>query len=306
MTSQTLTVVPLQSDSRQKQLGLLAALGTVTIWSFYFMSLKVGALSPLSSIDLALLRFAIPALLLTGVFKRSWSIYTQVPWSYKFGVVLGGGLPFFIASAGAMKASGVLFGSTLIPGVAPLFVTLIAVLLFKQPLPKNRLFGLIGITLGTLALLTGAWLQGNSKVFLGALMFVGCAFSWALFTVSVRQSQLQPLQVAALAAVPNGILIVLFVLITQPQLMLLSIPLNEFLAQAFTQGILVGICSGLFYSMAIRRLGAEKTAAIGSLTPMMSTLLAVIFLQEALEMIPVLGLCLVAIGVILASRVHTN
>lgn len=306
MTSQILSVVPLQSDSRQRYIGVIAALGTVTIWSLYFMSLKMGALSALSSIDLAVLRFAIPAVLLSGIFVKSWSSYKKTAWVYKLGVIFGGGLPFFMISATAMNASGVLFGSTLIPGVAPLFVTLIAITLFKQSLPKSRFFGLIAIGLGTCALLAGAWFQGDSRIFFGALMFVGCAFSWALFTVSVRQSQLRPLQVAALAAVPNGILITLYLLAAQPSSMLLNIPLNELLAQALTQGVLVGICSGFFYSMAISRLGAEKTAAIGSLTPIVSTLLAVIILQEALEMIPVLGLCLVATGVILASRVKST
>lgn len=306
MTSQTFSVIPIDGDSRQQRIGLMAALGTVTIWSLYFMSLKVGALSALSSIDLALLRFAIPALLLLSIFLRSWSLYKKTPWVYKLGIVFGGGLPFFMASAGAMKASGVLFGSTLIPGVAPLFVTLIAITLFKQPLPKKRLVGLIAIGFGTIALLAGAWIQGNGQVFRGALMFVGCAFSWSLFTISVRQSNLRPLQIAALAAVPNGVLITLYLLAFQPNLTLLSIPFNELLAQALVQGVLVGICSGLFYSIAIGRLGAEKTAAIGSLTPIVSTLLAVIILQEALELIPVLGLCLVATGVILASRVQST
>jgi drug/metabolite transporter (DMT)-like permease len=124
--------------------------------------------------------------------------------------------------------------------------------------------------------------------------------------VSVRQSQLRPLQVAALAAVPNGAFIILYGLITQPTLTLLHIPMNQLVAQAVIQGLLVGICSGLFYSHAIARLGAEKTATIGSMTPIVSTLLAIIFLQEALEFMPALGLCLTAVGVFFASRAQTN
>jgi drug/metabolite transporter (DMT)-like permease len=45
---------------------------------------------------------------------------------------------------------------------------------------------------------------------------------------------------------------------------------------------------------------------MGSLAPIVATLMAVTFLQESLEIIPLLGLCLTAAGVILASRAHTN
>ena len=306
MTSQAFNVQPIQASNREQLRGLLAAFGTVAIWSSYFLSLKLGALSPLSTFDLSLLRFGIPALLLIRIFWKALPSYKQTPWVYRLGIILGGGLPFFVVSASAMKASGVLFGSTLIPGVAPLFVTLLAVTLFKQPLPKKRLAGLAAILVGTMALLAGAWFQGSVSIFIGASLFVVCAFSWALFTLSVRQSQLKPLQVSALAAVPNGMLMLALFAVYSPKSMLFQIPTSELIAQAFTQGILVGICSGLLYSLAISKLGAEKTSAIGSLTPLVSTLLAVIILNETLDIIPVLGLCLVATGVLLTSRVKTT
>jgi drug/metabolite transporter (DMT)-like permease len=64
----------------------------------------------------------------------------------------------------------------------------------------------------------------------------------------------------------------------------------------------VGIFSGWFYAKAISNLGAEKTSAIGALTPIVASLIAFIFLQEALEFLPLLGLCFTSVGVLFASR----
>jgi drug/metabolite transporter (DMT)-like permease len=59
--------------------------------------------------------------------------------------------------------------------------------------------------------------------------------------------------------------------------------------------------AGFLYGYAIRALGAEVTSAIGSLTPVCATLLAMVFLHESVELITLLGLSLVTLGVIAAS-----
>jgi drug/metabolite transporter (DMT)-like permease len=113
---------------------------------------------------------------------------------------------------------------------------------------------------------------------------------------------LKPLEVAAMVTVPNGLLIALWA-IPNEGLQSLSLLSPQALAiQVLMQSLVVGIFSGLFYSLAIRKIGAEKTATIGAATPLVATFGAFIFLQESLDILPLLGVCLTAVGVVIAAK----
>jgi drug/metabolite transporter (DMT)-like permease len=221
---------------------------------------------------------------------------------YLFGILLGSGIGFFMLSAVAMRSTSVLIGSTLIPGTAPVFVSIIALLVFKQHITQTKKLGLSLILIGVIAFIASALTTASNELLFGQLLLILCAFIWALFTISVRQSGLKPLQVSALVVVPNGLIALVWLAATQPTLGFESISWFALSFQIIVQGILVGIFSGLFYATAITKLGAEKTSAIGAATPVVATLLAIVFLKEALEFIPLLGLSLTAVGVVLASR----
>jgi drug/metabolite transporter (DMT)-like permease len=78
-------------------------------------------------------------------------------------------------------------------------------------------------------------------------------------------------------------------------------PLLTVIAQFIVQAVLVGIVAGFTYGFAINLIGAELSAAIGSLTPVLVSLFAIPLLNESLSMASGLGLALVCSGVVLAS-----
>jgi len=298
-----LTVQNINSSSKQQLVGLSAALITVLIWASYFLSLKVGSLTALTLIELSLFRYAVPALVLLPIFIKSINEYKKVPKVYLFGVILGGGLPFFLLSGYAVELTQVAYGSTLIPGVAPLFVTFIAVWVYKQAFPTFRKWGLFLIVFGVFCMLFYASSNFDLSLLLGQNMLILCAISWALFTISIRQSGLAPLKVASLASLPNGFIIVLWILFTQPELGYSQLSMSELLGQIVVQGLIVGICSGICFSAAIVRIGAEKTAALGAITPVVATFFAVVFLGEQVYTSLLIGMILVISGVVVASGV---
>ncbi|WLQ16784.1 DMT family transporter [Hahella aquimaris] len=294
-------VTPILSDSKQKMLGYGAACLTVLIWSSYFLSLKFGALSPLGIFDLALFRFCIPGLILTPLLIKRRHRILAAPKLYLLGVMLGAGLPFFLLSAAAMGWAPVADGSTLIPGAAPLFVTGMAVLIFKEPLSVWRRYGLLAVAVGASCFLYSSLSNPSGDLWRGHVLFLFCSAMWAVFTISVRQSGLKPLEAAAVVTVPNAALLLVWALWRQPELAWSSLPMMELTAQMLVQGIGVGLGAGFLYSFAISRLGAEITSAIGSMTPVCATLLAAVLLQESVEFASLLGLGLVTSGVICAS-----
>lgn len=299
-------VVPILSSQAQKGLGYLAAATTVLIWSCYFLSLRQGALSPLGTLELTLFRFAVPGLILLPLFAKRWPRIRRVPVIWLVGMAAGAGLPFFLLSAIGMGWAPVAHGSTLIPGTAPLFVTGLAVLVFGQPLSVWRKFGLLAVVVGVVFLLWSGWTGPALELGRGQLLFLLCSALWALFTISVRQSGLSPLEAAAVVTLPSTVLLTLYTLIVQPELTLGSVATGEWLTQLLVQGLAVGLGAGFLYGFAIRRLGAEITSAIGSLTPVCATLLAWMFLHESIELTTGLGLSLVTLGVICASGLLNN
>lgn len=303
MSTNLLVVEKITTTPKQQIVGVFAALVTVLIWSSYFLSLRIGALTPLTLVELSFFRYAVPGLILLPIFIKSMREYSKVPKIYLFGIVIGSGLPFFLFSAYGMQLTQVAYGSTLIPGTVPLFVTLIAVIIYKQPLPIFRQFGLFGICSGIVAMIIPSQFHLDRYLLLGQGIFIVCAFLWAIFTISIRQSGLSPLKVAALAAFPNGVLITLWIAVTHPELGYTALPVSAVLMQLVVQGILVGIFSGLCFSKAIMSIGAEKTAAIGAATPAIASFLATMMLGETIHMSLFMGMVFVIGGVFIASGV---
>lgn len=297
--SSVLEVKSLEMPAAQKILGLGAALMMVFVWSGYFLSLRAGAVTPISTFEIAMLRFGLPGLILLPVFFRNIQKIRQVPVIYLLGMLIGGGLPFFWLGAMGMQLGQVAEGSTLIPGVAPLFVTMMAVLIFNQPLSGWRLAGLILIFSGVIAFIANS-VAGSTHV--GAIvLFLSASFLWALFALSIRQCGLSPLVAASTVAVPTGTLLLLSGLILQPELGWFQLTLEQQLGQLVAQGLGAGLASGLLFAFAISRLGAEVTSAIGSLTPVAASAIAYLWFGEEVTLMIIGGIALISLGVVLAS-----
>lgn len=296
-----LTVVrPQLASDAQRLMGYGAALGMVLIWSSYFLSLRQGALSPMARLDMTLFRYAVPGLLLLPSLVRRWPMIREVSPVWLLGMILGGGLPFFLLGAIGMGWAPVAQGSTLIPGTAPLFVTLLAVTLFRQPFSLWRRVGLAAVLAGVVCLIVSG-LGEAAALGRGQALFLICSLLWAVFTLSMRQSGLKPLEAAAVVTVPNGALVVLYWWLSGSPLSLHDLPASEWWTQLVVQGLAVGLGSSLLYGYAIRQLGAEATAAIGSLTPVCATLLAWLLWNESLAPLSALGMAMVVLGVVCAS-----
>ena len=303
MSKTILRVKEIKTTQHQQVMGIVFAFITVLIWSSYFLSLRIGALTPLTLAELAIFRYTVPGFLLLPIFIKSMAEYKKVPLVYLLGIMLGSGLPFFLLSGYGIKLTQVAYGSTLIPGTIPLFVTVIAVWIYKQPLPYFRLWGIIIIGCGVIAMLLQIGNTLDKHLLLGQGLFLCSALLWSLFTISIRQSGLSPLKVAALAALPNGIVIALWITITHPELGYSALPMMAIFGQMIVQGVVIGFFSGVCFSAAIVRVGAEKTSAIGAATPTVATFFATIMLGEHVDMYLVLSMSLVIGGVFLASGV---
>ena len=298
------------AQGRQYHLGVISALVTACIWASWLISVKMGASSSLTMFDLSIMRYGMPALMFAYFTFQARAQIRKVPLHILAGISLGAGVPFFYLASQGMHFAPVSHAGLLIPGTFPLFVTAIAVLIYKEPLSSQRLMGLAAIAVGIVTLLAESFFAHSGQVLKGDLYFLGASFCWALFTISLRVSGLPPLAATGLLGLVSCFLLVLLFslgfidsgILASQQTPELGLIMTQFLIQ----GIMVGLVTGFSYGFAIRKIGAENTAALGSLTPVIASIAAYPILAETLSINGVLSMSLICFGVLCASGVKVS
>lgn len=289
-------------------LGYLSIVITLLIWASFFLSLKGGANSALTPADIALTRFLIPALVLFPLVWKARNAIYSVPKRYLAGMFAGSGLPYLLVTGTAMHFVPVSHGSALVPGTLPLFVTGIAVLFFKQPLSRHRIAGLSLVLLGILLFLGSSLSDFNFEYTKGHLLFLCASLMWATFTISARVANLNALVSAGFISLSSTLLLLFLILTgTLPShLMVTPIaqwPIAELSIHSAVQGVGAGLIAAFTYLYAVNTLGAERSAAFGSATPAIATLLAIPLFNEIPDTVTWIALGSICIGSLVASNI---
>ena len=281
-------------------LGVVSLIVTLIIWSSYFVALRSGAQSQMTHFDMAVLRFILPALVLLPVLYRARSRILATKKRYFFGIVSGAGLPFYLLSVIASSKVQAVIGSLLIPGVTPIFVTMIAVIFYRESLSIKRLIGLLAVVVGV-SLLVSAELGSENPQIIGPLLYLLAAVLWAVYTISIRVSALSSLEVAAILNVSAALMIAISLPFGAFNSNLTQVSLQEIFPQLLIMGVFCGLISVVTYSNAIKSLGAELSACWGALTPVLVAVLAYFLLSEQLSTSSLLAMLIICSGVICAN-----
>jgi drug/metabolite transporter (DMT)-like permease len=285
--------------------GVAALVATVCLWSAFALSDRALAASSLRPADAALIRFGLPALVLAPALWRRRGQFTRAAglrWAPALKVVLGGGVPFYLAATYGGALTSAAFVGALVPGMVPLFVTALAVRTGRVPRGLQGA-GLVLIGLGALALVVPGLAGADVRTLAGVGLLLLASGLWAIYTVGLREISLDPVASMGLLCVPTFAVIALPALLgVLPSTLLTHAEPRDVLVFLLVQGVGTGICSGLFYATAIRRLGSERCTTVGSLSPVLTAAAAVPLLGERLTLPVLTGTALVAAGVMLANR----
>lgn len=287
----------------KRLLGMLAMGLTVTIWASLFISLRQASQSALTSGDIALLRF-LPAALLFGWLSRYRVRHIfAAPKRYLFAIAFGAGLPFYLLAATGMQFAPVADGASLIPGILPLFVSAIAWAVYGESLSIGRRLGISLIVLGIGAFLWHSLFFSSWPITQGHLILLAASISWAWFTIGVRVTGLSAAEAGAVLAISAVLLLPVGAMSGLISFNLLQAPLGELGYHILAQGLGVGIIANYSYAFAIRRLGAEMSAAIGAFTPVVAALIAIPVFGETVSVLTLCAMALIVLGAVLASEV---
>ncbi|MBW5486480.1 EamA family transporter [Streptomyces bambusae] len=282
--------------------GTLALLVTVTIWAAFALSARALSASSLLPADAALLRFGVPlVVLLPALWRRRHRIAAVRP-GPAVKIVCGAGVPFFLAAMHGGALTSAAFVGSIVPGMVPLFVSALMVARGHRVPRGTQAAGLALIAAGVAALVWRYVVPVDADVLEGAGTLLVASGLWALYTVGLREVDLDPVGSIGLLCLPSFAVIGLLVLTGVLPTGFAHATAGDIVLFTIVQGLGVGLCAGLLYAFAIRRLGAQRSATVGSLSPVAVVLLAVPLLDESPPLAVIVGVPLITAGVVLANR----
>lgn len=254
---------------------------------------RLAAQQGIAPIDVAFMRYSVPALLLLPVWLPTFRKLKHAPrWSII--AMLGWGAPFLWLVTASLKESSVVYFATIVPCTMPIFAVVAERVFFNQQPTRTQIIGFALIGVAALLVVINAISGGGTSLSSLGLMFLAAA-GWACYVVSFRHTGLTAAQGAAWVSVVSTVAIVLIKLITRSEL--LPLTNDQLIFNAVSQGLISGFTAVLLYTIAIERLGPTRAASFSVLLPILGSLFAWLWLNELPTAFSLISLALGSVGV---------
>lgn len=254
---------------------------------------RLAAQQGIPSMDVALMRYSVPALLLLPVWLPTLrKLKKAPPWSII--AMLGWGAPFLWLVTESLKESDVVYFATIVPCTMPILAVIAERVFFKQQPTRTQIIGFVLIGSAALLVIVNAISGGGTSLSSLALMFLAAA-GWACYVVSFRHTGLTAAQGAAWVSVASTVIILTLMLVTGSQI--LQLTTEQLMFNSFSQGLISGFSAVLLYTIAIGRLGSVRAASFGVLLPILGSFFAWVWLNEMPTLFSLFTLALGTIGV---------
>ncbi|WP_299873304.1 DMT family transporter [uncultured Cocleimonas sp.] len=287
----------------------LKLLLAMLIWGGTFTSAKMlgNEMDPIIS---ALFRFVLAssALLLIVLFKHG-----KLPKISKkqFFALLGMGATG-IASYNLLFFYGLLHAEasrgSLITASNPVLTAIASIFLFKEKLTPVRLIGLVLCVFGAFLIISKGdfSILFNKGIGIGELAFIGCAFSWAIYTLIGRfiSNELSSLVAITYASCFGTVFLLVVALIFKP-LSIVSAVNNLNLTvglHLLYLAILATVIGFVWFQEGVKVLGAARAAVFIYFMPVSAVFIAFFVLNEQLSLVLLTGAGLIISGIYLVNR----
>ncbi|ANK71840.1 MULTISPECIES: DMT family transporter [Ensifer] len=284
--------------------GYAGAFVTVLIWAGWILATRHSAGTALGTIDLGLIRYGVPAILLAPVWLKTGLLPRKLPLLLLVLMVAGSGALFFQVSAFAIHSVPASSVGVLLGGSMPLATALIGITVFGERPDRMRVLGFAAILAGVAILLTRSLGSAASTGWSGYALLPTAATLWAIYTHAFRRSGLSPLQGSALIAIWS--FLIHLGLATCFGTTLASVPVQEIALQVTSQGILSGLVAMVAYGFAVKSLGGTQAAAFTALTPVLAMVGGAVLLGEQIGPFEILAAVVTATGVALSTGILSS
>ena len=281
--------------------GILCGLGAASIWGGMYVVSKVvlEIIPPFLLVSLRLLLGTLTLAVL--LLLRGWPEISRQQWLQVLGVgFVGYGISLSLQFLGT-KLSTAANGS-LVTSATPAFVLLFAWLLLGEIVTWRRLLSLLLASLGVVAVIDPRAAQLNPELFLGNILLIGAAITWALYSVLVRKNT-QTLDVLpfSLVAFLGGLPVALPASAWEWT----TVGVGEISPGVVAGVLFLGVISTALAMVLWNTAFAVVDASLASLTffaqPVVGTLLGWLFLGERITPLFLFGGLLIGLGLLISS-----
>lgn len=276
-------------------LGWAAVAAVVALWSSFALSARAVEGTGLTMADAAIVRFAVPALVLSPWIPRTLRALRGERITV-VALVLAAGLPHYLLFAwGAHLTSAALTG-LLVPGTVPLFVAILLFARSRRCPPGGRMLALAAIIAGVGA--SAAFTAGSVQPG-GIAVLIAAGFVWAAYTVGMSRSGLDPIGVILLVSLTSvaGAVVLAASGALPSHLFDGTVDPGALGGYAVVQGVGTGLLSTACYVVAVKNLGSSMPAAAGALSPVLTAVVALPLFGEPVTPGLALALALIVAGV---------
>ena len=285
--------------------GLLYAFGAALLFSFKPVLVKMIYVYELDTITLLAWRMLIsmPIYIAIGLLlylrNHQRGIKLEKRWVVK--ALLVGLVGYYLAALFDLLGLQTITAQLerLILFSYPTWVAIFTWLLLKQPMEKKTLMALGLSYIGIAVIFVSDWQQLGNDVVGGTIWVLLAALSFSLYVVLSKPiiDQLGAKEFTVIAMISSSLMTLAhFFVVQSPQALVISLPAFKLVV---VMAILTTVLPTFLLAAAISRLGPSKTAITGTLGPAMTSMFAVMLLDEFFGWPQAIGLILViaAIGV---------
>jgi drug/metabolite transporter (DMT)-like permease len=259
--------------------GYFAAALAVLIWASYPVATRAGVTGSFTPQELVTLRFGVAALLFLPYLALRWRRIGRSVWLQGVPLTLFQGAGMAALAICGMQLAPANHAAALGPGVNLAWVALLGFVVFARRPSRRAVAGAILCVLGVLLLAFWSASERDGAVLAGDAMFLAASALGALYVLHLRRWRIGALQGAAIVSLYSAAVVVPYYLWSAPGA-LARLAAADLLWQVLWQGVLFGCVALIALNHAISRLGAERTSALVALVPVLTAVLALIFLGE--------------------------
>jgi drug/metabolite transporter (DMT)-like permease len=281
-------------------LALFCAFAAVLIWGWWMSATRVAANNGVAPIDVAFLRYSIPAVLLIPIWIPTVrKLHAAPKWALL--AMLGWGAPFLWLVTASLENSNVIYLATIVPCTMPVFAFMAERLLFKFRPVRNHWVGFALIGFAALIIIARALLVGDDIDGFSVLMMLLAAMGWAGYVVAFKHTGLSVTQGATWVCVTSTLLIISVKIISGGSF--LPMTTEQLIFNGVAQGLVSGFVAVILYTYAIARLGSARAASFSVLMPVFGAAFAWAWLGEQAIWQDLVALTLATIGVAIVNGV---
>ncbi len=278
-------------------LGFGAAFAAAVIGAGWQIVTRFGVTTSVSAYDLALIRYLVPALILSPILFRHGILPSGLRPGLFLLIFVGGGLPFGLLVMLGAQYAPVSHIAVLIPGMMPIFVVGLAHVFLNEAVTQNKAFGAFLMLVGVGCIGWDAIASMGPQTVFGDALLVLAAFMWAAYTIAFRLSGLDPWHAAALICFWSALAVLPLWWVMGGQ-QLFNAPLSHVAIQILWQGILAGAVGLWVYGFAMQKIGAAQSASVGAIVPALAGIGGWLVLGEMPNAFAQVGILVTVAGVV--------